>query len=261
MDVITQRKEDAKVGQKVRHEEEALKLVDAKDKIKRMERKDLFRRDLIRQHMEQQEERVDTLLKLRDQIVDQRKVRIKQQAVQKGRPQNIRDSTPGPAHYQPLPSCLNEMPVTRISESKSINTMPGSIDMMIKTSKTIPPPGTYHPRLLPSGNHLDFDIVDGCTTKIVPGNKKTFADDVAKTFRYNPGPGTYNFEPGYELEHSVKMVRDYVDTSDKPPKWCKPVVDTPAPDEYLLDKFMKKKRFKHTSSAPQLGKALAMSIK
>jgi hypothetical protein len=84
---------------------------------------------------------------------------------------------------------------------------------------------------------------------------------VAKTFRYNPGPGTYNFEPGYELEHSVKMVRDYVDTSDKPPKWCKPVLDTPAPDEYLLDKFMKKKRFKHTSSAPQLGKALAMSIK
>merc|ERR1719311_678778 len=118
MDLITQRKEDAKIAQKVRHEEEALKLVDAKDKIKRMERKDLFRRDLIRSHMEQQEERVDTLLKLRDQIVEQRKVRIKQQAVQKGRPQNIRDSTPGPGHYQPLPSCLNELPVTRISESK-----------------------------------------------------------------------------------------------------------------------------------------------
>merc|ERR1711998_3811 len=127
---ITQRKEDAKLSQKVRHEEEALKLVDAKDKIQRMERKDLFRRDLIRQHMDQQEERVDTLLKLRDQIVEQRKVRIEQQAVQKGRPQNIRDSTPGPAHYQPLPSCLQEMPVTKISESKSINTMPGSIDMM-----------------------------------------------------------------------------------------------------------------------------------
>merc|ERR1712224_665601 len=89
MDLITQRKEDAKLSQKVRHEEEALKLVDAKDKIMRMQRKDLFRRDLIKQHMDQQEERVDTLLKLRDQIVEQRKVRIKQQAVQKGRPQNI----------------------------------------------------------------------------------------------------------------------------------------------------------------------------
>merc|ERR1719395_443218 len=133
MDLITDRKEEAKLSTKVRHEEEALKLVDAKDKIKRMERKDLFRRDLIRQHMEQQEERVDTLLKLRDQIVEQRKVRIKKQSVEKGRPQNIRDSTPGPGHYQPLPSCLNEMPVTRISESKSINTTPGSIDMMVKT--------------------------------------------------------------------------------------------------------------------------------
>merc|ERR1711939_15246 len=69
MDAITQRKEDAKISQKVRHEEEALKLVDAKDKIKRLERKDLFRRDLIRDHMGQQEERVDPLLKLRDQIV------------------------------------------------------------------------------------------------------------------------------------------------------------------------------------------------
>merc|ERR1719409_2543664 len=186
MDVITQRKEDAKISQKVRHEEEALKLVDAKDKIKRMERKDLFRRDLIRQHMEQQEERVDTLLKLRDQIVEQRKVRIKQQSVQKGRPQNIRDSTPGPAHYQPLPSCLNEMPVTRISESKSVNTMPGSIDMMVKQSKTLPPPGTYHPRVLPSGKHLDMDIVDGCTTKIVPVNMKTFSNSVSVTFRHNP---------------------------------------------------------------------------
>merc|ERR1711934_996534 len=119
---------------------------------KRMERKDLFRRELIREHMEQQEERVDTLLKLRDQIVEQRKVRIKKQSVEKGRPQNIRDSTPGPGHYQPLPSCLKETPVTRISESKSINTMP------------IPPPGTYHPRVLPTGNHLDFDIIDGCST-------------------------------------------------------------------------------------------------
>merc|ERR1711977_139064 len=221
MDMVAERKESGKTAQAVRHEEEALKLIDAKDKIKRMERKDLFRRELIREHMEQQEERVDTLLKLRDQIVEQRKVRIKKQSVEKGRPQNIRDSTPGPGHYQPLPSCLKEMPVTRISESKSINTMPGSIDMMIKYTRTIPPPGTYHPRVLPTGKHLDFDM----------------------------------------LEHSVKLVRDYVDTSDKPPKWCKPVVDTPAPDEYLLDKFMKKKRSKHTSSAPTLGKALAMSIK
>jgi len=133
--------------------------------------------------------------------------------------------------------------------------------MMVKQSRTIPPPGTYHPRVLPSGNHLDFDIIDGCSTKIVPGTKKMFTDDVAKVYRHNPGPGTYTVDPSYELEHSVRMVRDYVDTTDKPPKWCKPVVDTPAPDEYLLDKFMKKKRFKHTSSAPQLGKALAMSIK
>merc|ERR1711985_135212 len=60
MDMVAERKESGKTAQAVRHEEEALKLIDAKDKIKRMERKDLFRRELIREHMEQQEERVDT---------------------------------------------------------------------------------------------------------------------------------------------------------------------------------------------------------
>merc|ERR1719326_1522213 len=138
--------------------------------------------------MEQQEERVDTLLKLRDQIVEQRKVRIKQRAVVKGRPQNIRDSTPGPAHYQPLPSCLNELPVTKFSDANALNLMPGSIDMMIKKSKSMPPPGQYDPQLLPNGNHLDVNILDGGKTRFVKGTKKTFADDVVKTFKQNPGP-------------------------------------------------------------------------
>ena len=41
-----------------RHEEEALKIVDAQDKIARLRRKDDHRRELIKAHMEQQEERV-----------------------------------------------------------------------------------------------------------------------------------------------------------------------------------------------------------
>jgi hypothetical protein len=199
------------------------------------------------------------LLKLRDQIVDQRKVRIKEAAVVKGRPQNIRGSTPGPGHYQPLPSCLNEMPITKFSTSNALNLMPGSIDVMCKISKTLPPPGAYNPRILPNGKHLDPDIVDGCTTKIVKGEKKGMADEAIKLYKHNPGPGTYEVKGNYELNHSVRIVRDYVDTSDKPPKWCNPVKDTPAPDEYLLDRFMKKGRFKHGNSAPQLASALAMS--
>jgi hypothetical protein len=245
---------------KIKHEEEALKLVDAKDKIERLRRKDEFRRELIRGHMDQQTERVDTLLKLRDQIVEQRKVRIKQSAVVKGRPANIRGMTPGPAHYQPLPSCLKEMPVPKISSVKPPNLMQGSIDMMCKLSKQVPPPGTYDPRLLPNGKHLEVDIVDGCTTRIAPGTKPSFADDAARTFKHNPGPGTYELKSTNALKHSVRIVRDYVDTSDKPPKWCDPVTGTPAPDEYVLDKFTKAGRFKQSSSAPQLAKALSMSV-
>ena len=53
-----------------------MKLVDAKDKIERLKRKDEFRRNLLRENLDSQEERIDTLLKLREQILEQRKVRI-----------------------------------------------------------------------------------------------------------------------------------------------------------------------------------------
>jgi hypothetical protein len=246
---------------KVKQQEQSLRLVDAKDKIERLKRTEANRRTLIRESLESQEERIDTLMKLREQILEQRKVRIKQRAGGQGRPTNIRDATPGPAHYEPLPSCLNEMPVTRISTSNSLNLQPGSIDMMIKKGKSMPPPGAYDPRVLPDGKHLDIDIVDGCSTRIVKGaKKKTFADDVVKTFRDNPGPGTYDATSSYNLRHSVRIVREYIDSSNKPPKWCGPMdVDLPGPDEYVLDKFTKAGRARAANSTPHLAGALRMS--
>jgi len=260
LELIDKKKEAETIARKVKHQEESLRLVDAQDKIERLKRKDEFRRNLIRENLDSQEERIDTLLKLREQILEQRKVRIKQRAVVKGRPQNIRNTTPGPAHYQPLPSCLNEMPVTKIpGPSNELNLMPGSIDMMIKKSKSMPPPGAYDPQILPDGNHLAMDVIDGCKTRIVKGTKKSFADEVVKTFKQNPGPGTYESSASYNLRHSVRIVRDYVDTSDKPPKWCKPVQDTPGPDEYVLDKFTKSGRAKAATSTPHLAGALRMT--
>merc|ERR1719337_843778 len=114
---------------------------------------------------------------------------------------------------------------------------------MVKHAKEVPPPGTYDPQLLPSGNHLDWNVID----------------DSVRTYKNNPGPGTYELKSSNDLRHSVRIVRDYVDTSDKPPKWCQPKTDTPAPDEYVLDKYMKTGRFQHASSAPQLAAALKMS--
>merc|ERR1719181_1044390 len=101
LEAIELKQEETKRSQKVKHEEEALKLVDAKSKIDRLRRKDEYRRDLVRDHILQQEERVETLLDLKNQILDQRKARVKQQAVMKGRAMNIRNATPGPGHYQP----------------------------------------------------------------------------------------------------------------------------------------------------------------
>merc|ERR1719305_1153633 len=66
LEVIELRREDQAVKRKVKHQEESLKLVDAKDKIKRLERKEEFRRNLLRENLESQEERIDTLLKLRE---------------------------------------------------------------------------------------------------------------------------------------------------------------------------------------------------
>jgi hypothetical protein len=257
---IEKKKEVEDIARRVKHQEESLRLVDAKEKIERLKRQDEFRRNLIRENLDGQEERIDTLLKLREQILEQRKVRIKQRAVVKGRPQNIRNSTPGPGQYA-LPSCLNEMPVTKISDANSLNLMPGSIDMMIKKSKSLPPPGAYDPQVLPDGNHLAMDVIDGCKTRIVKGagKRKLFTDDVVKTYKENPGPGTYESTASYNLRHSVRIVRDYVDTSDKPPKWCKPAEDMPGPDEYVLDKFTKAGRAKAATSTPHLAGALRMA--
>merc|ERR1719191_1501146 len=132
---------------------------------------------------------------------------------------------------------------------------------MIKKAKSIPPPGAYEPQVLPNGNHLAVDVVDGCTTRIVKGTKTLFTDDVVKTYKQNPGPGTYESTASYNLRHSVRIVRDYVDTSDKPPKWCNGgrVEDTPGPDEYVLDKFSKAGRAKGANSTPHLAGALRMT--
>jgi len=264
LEAIELKQEETKRSQKVKHEEEALKLVDAKSKIDRLRRKDEYRRDLVRDHILQQEERVETLMELKNQILDQRKARVKQQAVMKGRAHNIRHTTPGPGHYQPLPTTLREMPVPKISNSKVINTDPRSMDMMVKRSSTLPPPGSYDPRTLPSGNHLAWEVIDGMTTKIAAaandGPKKTFVDDECKIYRRNPGPGTYEPVTTMDLKHSVRIERNYIPNEGKPPAWCKPVTDTPAPDEYCLDKFTKLGRIHSGStSAPSLGKALKMS--
>jgi len=259
LDEIEKKKEGLAVARKVRHQEESLKLVDAKDKVDRLKRTEEFRRNLIRENLNSQEERIDSLLKLRGEIVEQRKVRIKQASVIKGRAQNIRNTTPGPAHYQPLPSCLNELPVTKIMKSDSKNMNPGSVEFMIKKSKSIPPPGSYDPQVLPNGIHLDYNILDGCKTRIAGEDNKNFLDENVKTFKNNPGPGTYEAAGSYKLRHSVRMVRDYVDTSDKPPKWCKPVQDIPGPDEYVLDKFSKAGRAKAANSMPHLAGALRMA--
>jgi len=270
---IERKMEETKRALKVKHEEEALKLVDAKSKIDRLRRKDEFRRDLVRDHIHQQEERVETLLDLKNQIIDQRKARVKQQAVMKGRAMNIRSTTPGPGHYQPLPSTLCEMPVPKISNSKVLNLQVGSIDMMVKHAKTMPPPGSYDPKTLPSGNHLAWDIIDGCKTRLVKpstdGPKKTFVDDECFKYRRNPGPGTYEPVTTMDLKHSVLIQRDYVDHVDfdgkpKPPPgsaFYTRVQDQPAPDEYCLDKFTKLGRLKAgaSASAPSLQKALKMS--
>jgi len=259
---IEKSKAEIVMQSKVRHEEESLKLVDAKDKIKRLQRRDEHRRDLIRENLVSQEERVDTLLHLRDQIVQQRKVRIKQQAVMKGRALNIKGNTPGPGHYQPLPGCMNEMVVPKISSSKPLNLQQGSTDMMIKLSKGVPPCGTYDPITLPNGNHLDWDVIDGRKTRIVAGTrpKKTFVDDNTACYEQNPGPGTYEGLESVTLKHSTRIVRDYIDQEGKPPTWCAPVTATPSPDEYTLDKFTKKGRVTKSDSAPALGRALQMTL-
>merc|ERR1719401_3338888 len=151
LEVQARREEDAKLRQ-VRSEEQHLHLMDVRESKNRIDRVEGYRRDELRGQVEGNIERIETLLALKDQLLDQRKARNTKQAATKGsRGLNLRkDCLPGPGQYEAPPSSLQEMPVMKIGTAK----VPGMVDDAIKGTAANPAPGTYDSALLPNGKMI-----------------------------------------------------------------------------------------------------------
>merc|ERR1719364_188950 len=78
LDILDQRRDSELKHKLMRHEEQSLRLVDAHEKRKQLERLEHQRRQEVANKLENQQQRVETLLSVKEQILEQRRVRNQQ---------------------------------------------------------------------------------------------------------------------------------------------------------------------------------------
>jgi hypothetical protein len=259
---IDQKKQERLKEHKLRHAEAMLRHDDSKSTYARLEALARNKRQIISSNLEKEDARVRALKAVKDQVIEQRKKRLVQQAVLKSKPSEIQNITPGPGRYNANISCLNELPVTKFSTANPLNLQPGSLDSLLKASQDCPPPGAYTPNVLRKGNHLDSSKDGGAVKFGGPGavGKKNFIDDYVAAKRDNPGPGSYDLPSSLELEHSVRFEQPKFTGLDELPSFVPRPNDVPGPDQYCVDVFTREERLKRSStSMPSLQSALHMS--
>jgi hypothetical protein len=249
----------------MQHAEASLKHADTKSSYDRIQRLDMNRREQLAGHLQESEKRIRALHAVKDNVIEQRKKRLVQQSILKSRPADLNSITPGPGHYgaDSHISCLNELPVTKISTANPVNLTPGSFDHMMKLAKENPPPGSYNPKVLSKGNHLDLGAgLDGAVVKFAPDGSelKNFLDDAVQEKKEIPGPGTYDLNTSLALQHSVRLVGQKFPELHELPSFVPRPRDAPGPDEYCVDQYTRQGRLNdRSSSMPALGKALKMT--
>merc|ERR1719356_1993667 len=126
--------------------------MDVRDAKNRIDRVNGYRRDELRGQGEGNIERIETLLAVKDQLLDQRKGRnMKTEATKGSRGLNLRrDCLPGPGQYEAPKSSLTEATGAAIDKARP----PGMVALAEKASKVAPPPGHYSYDLLANGDHV-----------------------------------------------------------------------------------------------------------
>lgn len=253
LDILDQRRDSELKHKLMRHEEQSLRLVDAHEKRKQLERLEHQRRQEVANKLENQQQRVETLLSVKEQILEQRRVRNQQ-----GGPKiaDVQTVGPGPAAYDPKPSCVTEAAAPKISSARSKSLVTGSIDAAVARARSQPAPGQYDPKVLPSGDGQ----WDGGGPVMRGGERRqTYLDQQAREARHVPGPGAYHSDQGsMKPKHGVKIGRDYVSgLPPRPPAWAKTGDScTPGPAAYNIDPTGRRRLLRAHQSLPMLAKAL-----
>ncbi|KAF4672550.1 hypothetical protein FOL47_000385 [Perkinsus chesapeaki] len=255
---VEKKKEAELAHHSLKHKIAHFKIIDAKEKREELQRVDRYRRDLIGKQIDDKEEKIATMLSTKDLVMAQRKMLLQQQECVKGKPMNIRQIMPGPADYSHHMNSINENPAPKIARSKPKLLIPGATDFELMKAKSIPPPGAYDPKVLPSGSGLWDDV----KVSMGKGSKTTYLDQEQAARKFAPGPGTYDIASktsSLQLDHGTRIVRDYV-KNGREPSFIPPVEDSPGPAGYSVDKFHRQERLRRVQkSLPSLAKALRMS--
>mmetsp|Transcript_142753 Transcript_142753/g.397643 ORF Transcript_142753/g.397643 Transcript_142753/m.397643 type:complete len:540 (-) Transcript_142753:180-1799(-) len=236
------RRDEEQKRRQMQSEEQHLHLMDVREQKSRIDRVDGYRRDELREQIDSNVERIETLLALKDQLLDQRRDRNAKAAATKGsRGLNLRrDCAPGPGQYESAPSTLMEVPGGKIGRAQ----VPGMLDDAIRGTSKNPAPGSYDTSLLANGDRVD----KACPNMGKFGNRDrdSFLDDAIKAKDHIPAPGRYQAKS--QLDHrGTEMRRDRVQdtgiekTNKKNfPVWARPATDTPGPAGYSVDDYTRK---------------------
>jgi len=234
----------------VRSEEQHLHLMDVRAQKDRIDRVDGHRKTELKEQIGNNVERIETLLALKDQLLDQRKARtMKAEATRGARGLNLgRDCGPGPGQYEAPKNCMHENPGVTMSKGKSEN----YLDMATKATRANPDPGAYEISRLANGDLIEKT---GGHVKISQGKKKSFLDDAIASKASVPAPGTYTSKSSLDDRHT-KMARPKVDaqgldkhSAKRFPVWARPGEDTPGPAGYSVDDFTRKEVMRRAKSS------------
>merc|ERR1719482_555442 len=254
---VTMRRDNEQLNRQIKSEEQHLHLMDVRSQKDRIDRCDNYKRDKLKDEIDGNVERIETLLALKDQLLEQRKARTsKAEATRGSRGLNLRrDCLPGPGQYEASKSSLNEMPVMKMAEASA----PDFIDVQTKATRDNPPPGTYDSLILPSG---DLIASSGPCGVNFGNNKRTsFLDDAMAAKEFVPAPGSY--KTGSQLDkRTTKMRRDAIEdkgldkfSAKRYPVWARPATQTPGPAGYNIDEYTRKEVLRRAQkSLPNLTK-------
>merc|ERR1719230_329362 len=107
--------------------------MDVREQKTRIDRVDSYRREELKDQLDENVERIETLLALKDNLLDRRKARtIKAEAEKGSRGLSLRrDCLPGPGQYETPQSSMLENPCGKIGNAK----VPGLIDSATKATR------------------------------------------------------------------------------------------------------------------------------
>lgn len=241
---VTKNREDELKERQLQSEKQHLHIMDVRQQKDRLDRVDGYRRDELKDQIDSNVERIETLLALKDQLLDQRKARTaKAEATRGSRGLNLRrDCAPGPGQYEAPPSCMTEMPGVKIAQSKTGHSE--FIDAQTRVTAANPAPGAYNAKVLPNGDRVDQP--NQKTVQFGNRNRDSFLDDAMKAKDFVPAPGRYESRSSLS-QRATKMRRDAINdqgldkfSAKRFPAWARPSTDTPGPAGYSVDEYTRK---------------------